>query len=181
MRFDIAYTAELNALMEGTVRRVLALYLTRYGLEELIPALDEATPDHVITIAGLNPLDVEDIGEVAGGCWFTGADDSREARQWIIALSPDTESYGDGAIMVSLIHEAVHLGQYLTDVLRTVKTGGDYSDASNWWMGVLSEGVSYEDQPWELEAYELQDTYASMLVDDPSWYSLLLALVNKTS
>lgn len=63
--------------------------------------------------------------------------------------------------MVStIIHEMVHVKQYVYRELS------DNASAVKWKSKACSYGMSYEDQPWEKEAFRLQDRLLSPLLTE---------------
>lgn len=53
-----------------------------------------------------------------------------------------------------VIHEMIHVKQYLLRELVDRKNKDSYK---TYWKGVDHTSTEYENQPWELEAYELQE------------------------
>jgi len=64
-----------------------------------------------------------------------------------------------GLAVVTVCHEMIHLAQYITGRLRVEV---DDDDIQTFWIDeeIDDENTDYDDLPWEVEAYELQDTVA---------------------
>ncbi|MBT4187919.1 MAG: hypothetical protein HOE14_11970 [Gemmatimonadales bacterium] len=126
-----------------------------------------------VTIVSLAEM-LHEGDQVMGGCWYTDSLDSGEAREWTIGLRGASTS----VTLSALIHEAMHLGQYLTGRLRTVKDGSGYDDCTNYWLGEPSNGLDYDDQPWEDEVYGKQDQWLLDLTQEPDFLALLVRLAD---
>jgi hypothetical protein len=130
-------------------------------LEEICGAVDVS----VVSLADMR----HEGDQVMGGCWYTDTADSADAHEWTIGLRGGSSS----ETLLALVHEAMHLGQYLTGRLRTVKTGDEYCDCENYWLGEDASGLGYSEQPWEDEVYEKQSDWLLDLVQDPEFAALL--------
>ena len=74
--------------------------------------------------------------ESLGDCMFDGVD------EYHIRLS----SYDIG----TLFHEMTHVMQYSNYELEVYREGHGY------WQGKMHEGLTYEESPWEVEAYHME-------------------------
>lgn len=64
-------------------------------------------------------------------------------------------------MLVTLAHELVHLKQYVTKELKSYYVGGTPVDV---WRGKRYRNLSYESQPWEIEALtKEQDLYQDFI------------------
>ena len=63
-------------------------------------------------------------------------------------------------LVTTVIHEMIHVKQYVRKELTE-------KNCVQHWKGVDCGDISYMKQPWEIEAYELQDEYAAQcFLDD---------------
>lgn len=76
-----------------------------------------------------------------GGCVFNGD---------VFELEIDSKIKGDNLI-TCVLHEMVHVWQHVSKKLIE-KNGRSY------WNGVDHTDTPYLDQPWEVEAYDMQET-----------------------
>ena len=153
----------------------------RSYMEDDLELLDPATPmeDVVYRICESVDVTIVSLGEmehdgeqVMGGCWFTDDPDSSQAYEWTIGLKAASEA----EIIMALVHEAMHLGQYLTGRLQTIKVGNGYEECENIWLGQSVSGLDYDEHPWEVEVYDNQEQWLLDMMKDPEFVALLVRL-----
>lgn len=104
-------------------------------------------------------------GTTAAGATFLPPDmsDSTDNSTFCIAFNT---GLGLGEAIITLAHECIHVAQYLSGDLRTVWEGE--SMVSRWKGTRVDESlVEYDDLPWEVEAYALQDEVVDSLLEQP--------------
>jgi hypothetical protein len=74
---------------------------------------------------------------VVADCFHDGLDDY-EIRLWTEDVS-------------AILHEMVHVMQYANYELEV------YSEGRGYWQGKLYENLTYEESPWEIEAFRLEE------------------------
>jgi hypothetical protein len=86
-----------------------------------------------------------------GGCWVL--DNKRSFGIEVNTISKTKE------FIISLIHEMVHAKQYYTEELIEVLTKNKKGDIVNRiiWKGKDCTTIKYDNLPYELEAYHMQD------------------------
>lgn len=95
-------------------------------------------------------LDIVDIKSAATGfCMMT--DDNRTFE-----IEVDRKQ-GLLSLISTVLHEMVHVKQYARREIDGVRW--------QWRKTPVSEDTAYADLPWEVEAYELQDTLLQSMVD----------------
>lgn len=72
--------------------------------------------------------------------------------QYLIEIRDDIANYLE-VLLITLAHEAVHIKQYCTGELNIAYTKHDVIDV---WKGKRYRNTDYDDQPWEQEAYGLE-------------------------
>ena len=142
------------------------LDLSRLALEDVIDRICESVD---VTIVSLGEME-HDGEQVMGGCWFTDDPDSSQAYEWTIGLKAASEA----EIIMALVHEAMHLGQYLTGRLQTIKAHEGYEECENVWLGQTVSGLNYDEHPWELEVYGNQEEWLLDMMKDPEFVALLV-------
>lgn len=80
-----------------------------------------------------------------------------------------------GEIFEVICHEMVHIEQYVSKRLRTIREG---ELMGNFWYGefVSTTDVGYFDLPWEKEAYTVQDDLLGALIEDEEFMGMAMAL-----
>lgn len=104
---------------------------------------------------------VKDIPDADGYCENTAIDqcDYVGASPRTFAIQVD-KSLHFIEMISTLIHEMVHVKQYVFRELT------DNHSAVKWKSKSCTYGMSYEDQPWEKEAFRLQDRLLSPLLTE---------------
>lgn len=129
--------------------------------------------DHFVDEAG-NAIagHVEGADIIAGAVFFEGDVDTAETDRYTLGIHSDAEA---GAMFMTICHEMVHIMQYVDGTLRTVKEG---TNVSNWWDGALheSKGDDYFEQPWEIQAYDLQEPLLDSLLNHLPFFNKLTSL-----
>ena len=75
-----------------------------------------------------------------------------------------------GQLFQVMAHEMVHVQQYSSGRLRTVR---DANGVANYWNGKLISGETYDGYPWEIEAYMKQDGLLDDLIGDDEFMSMV--------
>lgn len=87
----------------------------------------------------------------AGG--YCLSDDDRKPRNFTIEIYKSRSKY---TILEILAHEMIHVKQMATGQLKDISI--KKQSVVSWCGVVYSDDVSYWDQPWEIEAYGLQNS-----------------------
>ena len=87
-------------------------------------------------------------------------DDLNRPREFMIELDTSMKHSFD-QILIWLAHEMVHLKQFVRGELF------DYETGKVQWKKRMYGNVHYEDQPWEKEAYRLEDKLYNEFAE---WY-----------
>ena len=96
-----------------------------------------------------------------GYCHITD-DNLKRPREFMIELDASTK-FDVGQLLTWLGHEFVHLKQFVRSELFDYELG-----RTQWKARVYNvEKTSYDDQPWEREAYRLEDTLYKEFAE---WY-----------
>jgi len=160
-------------LTQAIIRSVLTQYVgcRTDDLDERFPGVtvhvEEMTPDFIRDLTEGREVDPEDPPR--GAILFEG-EDSREVRDWTIVVFPDDHAT---TITLALIHEVIHLGQYLTGRLRTLRTAG--GEVTIWDGKQVPSDVPYYDLPEEVEAYDRLTEMAISVAADPRILQILEA------
>lgn len=116
----------------------MELYLTAGWTEEFYEALEYGI--HALCLEDVpGTLTVELVHgetESLGDSYFDGVD------EYHIRLT--------GLDTSTLFHELVHVMQYANYELEVYKEGHGY------WQGKTLEGLTYEESPWEVEAFHME-------------------------
>jgi hypothetical protein len=124
--------------------------------ESLRPVVEEAVQFAITSILPrIRNLDIaiemyEFEGDEVYECGFCTREDSRQFL-FEIASNQSVES-----IVRTIIHEMVHVRQYVYGQLK--QKHSKESGLRIYWTGEDYSEVRYSDQPWEIEAYELEET-----------------------
>ena len=156
-------------MSQGLVQGEVFEYVAEFFLDELID-IEVGFGEPIIYVIGTSGEQLERVGlacrddTIAGGTFVQpGVVDSADAHFFTIVVNGDL---GIGEAIITLAHECIHVAQYLSGDLR-VKLEGD-SMVTRWKGSRVDETLlAYEDLPWEIEAYGLQDELVDSLLADP--------------
>ena len=114
-----------------------------------------------ITVEVKLTKDLKKKEQAYGYCHIIG-DDVKKPREFCIELDTSTK-YDFGQILTWMSHEFVHLKQFVRGELFDYEFG-----KSQWKSRVYNAArIAHDDQPWEREAYRLEDTLYNEFAE---WY-----------
>lgn len=87
-----------------------------------------------------------------------------------IAMTDESGKINVKDRMKHLAHEMVHAKQLIRGELKSTRrinttvNGVDFEVDATEWKGEMMYNVPYKDQPWEIEAYSLEDALSEMYI-----------------
>ena len=104
-----------------------------------------------IKVVGVKDLDIKE--GVDGDCIWT--DDLPRPKDFLIRVN---SSLSIKDFVTTIMHEMVHVKQYARREMFDMRTNAKGKRVTNWkGRKVDTDRVSYKNQPWEVEAFKLQD------------------------
>lgn len=130
-------------------QRELAHSVIGYCVQELLPALRKI--DITVHIQSLKPLHRTLGSELYATC------EQADHREYLIKIDRNTDP---NTFVTYLCHEMVHVMQYATGMLKDCYLH-HRQDVVVWQGKQCLEGnYSYPEQPWEKQAFDMQETLA---------------------
>lgn len=126
----------------GTIGEQLALQdLAKFCIKKLLPRMRHLDIDIIID-------HLQD--DVCGFCYYVAEGRNDRPRMFVIEINQSQDLYSK---LITLAHELVHVKQYARSELFENARTGKFR-----WKGVYLERFEvYNDSPWEVEAYELEE------------------------
>ena len=132
----VHYTIDCDSSIKPMIEKVL-----EHGLSELMPRIRDL--DLEIEMYEFEDSEVNECGYCT----------REDKRHFLFEIA---ENQSEESMIRTILHELVHVRQYVYNELKQV-----HSKASGlriYWKGVDHTNTEYVDQPWEIEAYDLEET-----------------------
>ena len=99
--------------------------------------------------------------------WCIWEDKNTYPREFSIELRFE-QSYTE--MILTVCHEMVHVRQMARGELKDVSMSRDSKYSHQTWKGKkMRRNIAYAKQPWETEAYKLQETLAEMFIEETNF------------
>ena len=141
---------EVKTSKLSKLQRELAIASVGHFMKTVMPRMNNL----FIKVVGVEHLDLKE--GVDGDCIWT--DDSPRPKEFLIRVNTCL-SIKD--FVTTIMHEMVHVKQYARREMFDMRASAKGKRVTNWkGTKVDTDRVSYKNQPWEVEAFALQDKLA---------------------